>query len=349
MTITASAPIEPAVPGPQDRRPRLDEILAAAAGPALGVAVFGALLSIADPEVPFWLWRLALSIAAGLTATSTIAYLQLRSRGAATNHPNDSPSDALASGLVSYAHQLARTHRDQALIELRTSTSRLLHLLGANEARQEIGELASEAAGGLGDRITQASILLDDLGWSLHESGQSDKALSNIEEAIEILSEEIGKGGEATETLLELRAKAQRHLAVVRSHALPLSEARALLAPAREDTELLRGHPKKLHQAQLHFSESALILADINRQVGPAGRIDKTGELFNLWQEGMTISDLAMTQYLELNDLERQSKALAQRVDYLGHDSNKARLREAQAQLDRITAQVARTFKALAN
>lgn len=259
----------------------------------------------------------------------------------------ETPEKIFAAGIIRYAQNLAKAgdRRDRTILQLYGWSSRLLHLMGAARERTELGQIALTAATALQDRLIQASILVDDLGWALYQTGDPDAALENIEEAIIIIDEQQQRNPQTSNQLfLELKAKALRHIANIRAQSLDLSAARPLFTAPRELAAKLPTSMAEFHMAQLDHSEAELILHYVEKRIGTTGHVDPTGELNKLLKDGIALADRAEEALENLGDHEREAKVLQLRVRLLAHDSRKQRYREAQAKLERLQREVARNL-----
>jgi tetratricopeptide (TPR) repeat protein len=258
----------------------------------------------------------------------------------------ESPERVFAAGLITYARSLSSEgqEKDQAVLELRSWSSRLLHLMGAFRERIELGQIALEAAAALQDQRTQASILIDDLGWSLYKASEKETAIANIEEALRIVNESL-KNAPADESLISLKTKALRHIANIRAETQNITEARHSLDAARQAAEELIGPEYELNCAQIDHSEAEIILRHIDRNIGPTGQADPSGELGKLLGDALVLAEHAESIFSNLGDGEREAKALKVKVLLLAHDTRKQKYREALTRLSRLERQVARDLR----
>ncbi|GAA1843544.1 hypothetical protein GCM10009687_06370 [Asanoa iriomotensis] len=256
------------------------------------------------------------------------------------------PAAVFAASLISYARSLSESEppKDQAILELRSWSSRLLHLMGATTERTELGQIALAAAAALQERDTQIDILIDDLGWSLFEHGDPDTAISNIGEALRMIENRlVSSPGDVV--ALGAKVKALRHLANIESRNKDLPSARADIGTARAAASNLSGAERDLHLAQLDHSEAEIILTAINKSVGPTGQVDPSGTQSALLNEASRLAECAETVFHGLSDHEREVKALKTKVDLLVHDTRKEKFREADARLRRLQREVARELR----
>ncbi len=257
-----------------------------------------------------------------------------------------SPEEVFAEGLISYARSLAAVgqYKDSAILDLRSWSSRLLHLMGAVQQRIELGQIALTAAAALQDRQTQASILIDDLGWSIYKVHDSDTALANITEAVRIIDEALA-GDAPNASYLSLKVKALRHIANIKADTSSLADARSYFAKPREIADQLEGAERELNNAQIDHSEAEVLLRRIDREVGATGQVDPTGSLVKLLNEAITFAETAESTFNSLGDTEREAKALKVKVQLLVHDTRKEKYREAATRLSRLEREVARDLR----
>jgi hypothetical protein len=283
----------------------------------------------------------ALYILVGLSLSLSVElWLAHRDLSRANFVNSGRPDEDFARSLVLYAESLATSKppRDQALMELRHWSSRLLHLNGNHKERAAVGQLALGAAAAAGDTLTQASILIDDLGWGLHVQGLSAEARENIEEAIGILA--ASPSSEASSTaILELQVKAKRHLAGINfARSTNIASAREELKSLRNQATALPESCRSLHLAQLDHTEAAFILRHLSNELGPSGVVDPTGNLASLHQDGLTLSATAEASFCNCGDIERQVKALKVNVELLRHGRQISRIHSAESRLTRLQA-----------
>lgn len=286
----------------------------------------------------------------GLISVATFLAVELAVLNATRPRPSAdvdrTPEQVFATSLLHYARSLAAEgqYKDQAILELRSWSSRLLHLVGAVKERTELGQIALTAAGALQDRQTQASILIDDLGWSLYESGDAVTAEANIEEAIRILDEELAQHP-SNATCVSLKVKAMRHVANIRAQRLPLDQARKQFTAAQDEADLLAGVDQEHHIAQLQHSEAEVILRHLDHDLTPSGQVDPTGNNAQVLVEAITLAQAAEDTFRATGDTEREAKALNVKVLLLAHDTRKQKYREAATRLARLQREVARTLR----
>ncbi|MBQ1017930.1 hypothetical protein KBX71_08635 [Micromonospora sp. D93] len=257
-----------------------------------------------------------------------------------------SPEEVFAVALLQYARTLASSgnRRDQAILELRRWSSRLLHLMRASKERSELGQIALTAAAAIKDKETQASILIDDLGWALHESGDTQTALANINEALSIIDDKIAASG-TSDTLIDLKIKALRHTANMCASSSKLDDARRAFDEPRRLAQLLPVPDHDLQNAQLDHSEAYVILGHLEARVGTTGQIDPSGALGILLAEAVALAEGAEESFATLVDSEREAKALSLKVRLLSHDTRKQGYREASTRLERLMTEVARDLR----
>jgi hypothetical protein len=257
------------------------------------------------------------------------------------------PGQVFADSLIDYAEALSveGNRRDQAVLELRGWSSRLLHLTGAAEQRAELGQIALTAATALEDRVTQASILIDDLGWSLHEIGDDQAALENIREALLLIDDELVRQPGSEQILLDLKLKALRHRVNITARTLDLAAGRSLFGEPRQLLATLTLPASDVNAAQLDHSEAELISRHLDREIGESGQVDPTGQLSGLLRDALTLAQRAEDSFSASGDHERVAKVLKLKVRLLAHDTRKQRYREASAKLERLEREVSRNLR----
>lgn len=159
-------------------------------------------------------WFLPSALAAAvmlLASTFLLGYLLLRGRPAAAAQD---PYRQYADGIIAMGRVLHEERRDPALLRLRANSSLTLHVWGFHRERVLLGTWALESAQFTDDRLTEASVLIDDLGWANYLLG-NEEAITNIQRAItrlEGLPPTLFEPQKST-----LIAKAHRHLGVIRT------------------------------------------------------------------------------------------------------------------------------------
>jgi len=243
-----------------------------------------------------------------------------------------------AASLVAYASSLSSSSppRDQALLELRRWCSRLLHLNGSHKERAQIGRLALGAAAALHDKFTEASILIDDLGWGLYVQGRASEGNEGVSEGIAVI-ENMPEAERNRPEVIDLLIKARRHLLTIqftndRAIDVALQGVRAL----SDEAAALPQPAQALHIAQLGHTEAALIHQYLDTMLGPQGQVDPTGRLHDLYQRAIDCSRSAESCFAELGDIERQLKALKMHVELLRHGPPSTRLHTAESRLRRL-------------
>ncbi|TKA11965.1 hypothetical protein FCI23_09135 [Actinacidiphila oryziradicis] len=98
-----------------------------------------------------------------LGATLLIGYLLLRGQPASAARD---PYRQYADGIIAMGKVLHEERRDPALLRLRVNSSLTLHIWGFHHERVVLGTWALESAQFTDDRLTEASVLIDDLGWA---------------------------------------------------------------------------------------------------------------------------------------------------------------------------------------
>jgi hypothetical protein len=248
------------------------------------------------------------------------------------------PRSDFADSLVIYASTLANSTppRDQALLELRRWSSRLLHLNGSHRQRTEIGHLALGAAASLNDRFAEASILIDDLGWSVYSQGLTLEAEASVAEGISIL-DSLPESEHEKPEVKELHIKGRRHLTTLHFvTSRDIQEVQDSVASLLPTAEELPEPASSLNVAQLNHTEAALIHSYLDGEVGPHGRVDPTGQLQTLYSRALDLSAEAERRFGEIGDVERQVKALKLHVELLKHGGPPTRLNAGESRLRRL-------------
>lgn len=260
--------------------------------------------------------------------------------------PTQPPEELFADSVLEYGRALSAGPgaRDQTLLDLRRWTTRLLHLTGAHGHRQELGQLALTAAMSINDKVMQASILVDDLGWSVYEAGDEAAAEENIEMGIALLDHEIERGNSGEE-VLELRIKAHRHLANIRARHMSITEARSLFRTPRELSASLPEPARSLNTAQIDHSEAAILLSHLDAILGPSGQVDPDGPSAILLQDAVRLAERAEAEFNRLGDVEREAKVVKLKVGVLAHSTRKQSYQQNVARLNRLEQIVARSLR----
>ena len=117
--------------------------------------------------------------------------------------------------LTRYVAFLVRQGKMKTVLEIRESMSHLLHLLGENGTRFQVGEFALMAAVASNSTLDRAQILIDDLGWAAFLLKDHSTARENIQDGIRIANSHQTSN---ISDLIEARltsAKGYRHLAMM--------------------------------------------------------------------------------------------------------------------------------------
>ncbi len=292
-----------------------------------GVGLFALIALIAFQSVELWLLHRQLN----------------QARHQRPSLEDFTPEEAFANGVVRYASKLndAQARRDTAVLEIRQFATRPLHLMGAVDARVQLGEIALTAASNLDDRLTEASILVDELGWTLHLQGSADKAIRNLRSAVSILDSLVSSG--ARTEIAEWKAKALRHIANIEAQrASNLANARAQFAAPREAATKLPGPLQATYSAQVDHSEAEVILKSLNTQLGDDGKVDVGGPTQVALNEGLALIESALSSFDSLNDKERAVKAAHAKVGLLRHGNDDAALTIARQRLERTKLEASR-------
>lgn len=315
---------------------------------AAGFGAFNIALAVVDSSYSQGLLRLLVALLLGTTiGLAVFALLRHVLPLPSTDRIADNtPRDALAASILAYGHELADTNKHSALVDLRNRASRMLHLVGARETRQELGELTLVSAAALADRLTQASVLADDLGWSVFENGNTDEAAENIDEAIQLLTEQLDLGADPREQLLSLRAKAYRHMASIEAERRHFDLAFEQIENAKSDAEQLPEPDQAIHLAQLNYTTAHLLTRQLDARVGMDGRINQASPEYPTLCEAQKLCEKAAKTFEAHFDLERAAKVAHLRCR-IGRHLGPTALREAEATLHDAELKVSRNLRIL--
>lgn len=290
---------------------------------------------------------MSLSAVCAILAVEHAVILINRNSVILSNTVKISPEKSFAQSVVAYARALGETNRDEAVIALRAWATRFLHLGALLTERIQLGETALRSAMAKGDQATQASILMDDLGWTVHESGDSILGLANIDEAIGVLDREVARQGiDTREELVALKVKAMRHRANVIASLgnTDLSVSRNAFAAPRLLSAKLSDPLRILNLAQLDHSEAQVISLWLNRGLGTGGKVDPTGVNAKLLTEATALAEQAEKSFRAAGDEERETKALKLLCDLLSRAAARQPALEANERLVRLQQRVARNI-----
>jgi hypothetical protein len=285
--------------------------------------------------LPFLAWHAALRVERARRSPP-------RPPGPTAGNAADDVERRMVEATLRYAEVLAEQHKDRALLALRASASRTLHLLGAHQDRVRLGALSLHAAQRVGDVEAEASILLDDLGWANHEVGADDDARQSIVEAIDLLKDAAGPLPDAVPVAVRvLLVRGHRHLgAMVEPSDLPaalahIAEAEAAMAGLPEQT-------RRTEQAALDVVRGDLVATHFARTRGPGSRFpDGTAEATQV-SDAMSRVDSAVDVFETVGDLERAAKAAAIHQRLAAHRPSQRTKEASLARLERLERMVVR-------
>jgi hypothetical protein len=251
----------------------------------------------------------------------------------------------MVEAILGYAEILARHHKDRALLAVRASVSRTLHLLGAHRQRVRLGTLSLHAAQRVRDLEAEASILLDDLGWANHEVGDRQRARQSITEAIELLQEAARATPDTVPVAVRLLlVRGHRHLGAMTEPA-DLSSALAHLAQAEAVVAELPAEIQTTERAALDVVRGDVVATHFADTRGPAALFPVGSEDAVRVAEEMSRVDAAVDVLETAGDLERAAKAAAIHQRLAAHQQSR-RVREASlARLERLERMVVRDIE----
>ena len=246
------------------------KLLKRAAPWAVGFGACTFVLEMVDGAFPAWLLRIATAFSTGI-AVGLLAHVCIEELSTPANE-----HDRLAKDIVDTAQALHDDQRHRAVIDFRASASIVLQLLGNWTARADLGRIALRSSQAIGDRLAQASILLDDLGWSTFALGDVQLAMTKLEDAIGLLNTMLDvprTPAPDRDQLLDLRAKARRHLVAVKTELRDFASASSILEAARRDARQLSEPFQGPALAKLDYAESYVLHHELSVDLGPEGRV----------------------------------------------------------------------------
>lgn len=305
--------------------------------------VLGALSSLSSFEAALALF--AIMLAAHISARVE------RHRVARADHPlpPQPPSDeALRRAILDYARTLQGQGKDQAILDLRAATSRILHLMGAHRERVELGRIALRAAQRSRASVEEASILVDDLGWASFEAGDVVAAHEWIREGQQIADTCPARDDPRVKSeLARIRVKAARHFAAL-SAASDLPGALASIDKAEIIArECFEGAEAVALMVDLDAARGYVVAVHLDETRGPGGLVVESDSDFDTTLEVLDAVQGAVRAYEQQGDLERAAKSAAIAVWIVGHLRGTRRKLAAEAELERIRALAIRSVSHL--
>lgn len=310
------------------------------------VGIFTLLLQLVDDSFPLWLLRILTAVSSGLAA-GLLVYVSIEE----LSKPTDE-HDRLAKDIVEAARALYDDQRHRAVIEFRASASIVLQLLGKWSARAELGEIALSSSRAEGDRLAQASILVDDLGWSIFAGGNVQRALISIEDGIALLNTMLTDPGTPLadrDQLLNLRAKARRHLVAVKVELLDFDGARSVMQAAHGDAQQLSEPLQAVALAKLEYAAAYVLDRELLAQLGAAGRVPPDSSAVRQLEETVARCRGAVTVFRERANLEWEARTATVLPSLLRRYAPDWEVNEAEAQAAAIQRQRARHRKTLSS
>lgn len=247
------------------------------------------------------------------------------------------PEDTLRVSILEYAERLAENGHDASLVELRRTTSRTLHLLGAHTDRVALGRLSLTAAYKVKDQLSVAEILIDDMGWALAETGQRTEAINNIQQGLRILESLRAPGTLPPEREIAYLIKGKRHLASLQIDS-GLSVVFSQLDEASKEAANL-GEPRRSHAlAGLERARGLCLLAVADSKYGKLGHIPTDDPFFQKYEAAVTVVQSSIRRYESAQDYVRATKSARLAVQLSQHQPDEVLLIKAQADFDRLQA-----------
>jgi tetratricopeptide (TPR) repeat protein len=195
-----------------------------------------------------------------------------------------------ADTVVSHVKTEFKDGNYKSVVRLGRSLSRPLWVDGRYRERIEIGDLVFRAASAIGDKISQAWALIDDIGWTYTVEKNDQKAEENIKRGLQIAES------------LPLResyliAKGLRHLAGIYINRRDFKQASEWFDAAQSEANVIADEYTKRE-----------MLAGIF--YGRADMFHKMGSLAQL-ESAEQACEAAMKIYAEINDSDRVVKCYA--------------------------------------
>ena len=256
------------------------------------------------------------------------------------------PENRFTDGVIEYAKSLAECSppKDRAILELYSWSTRPLHLMAKHHEREMLGRIALGSAAALEDTLIQASVLIDDLGWSIYQQGRVDEAKKNVEEGLRLLAS-CNTDEEQKAVIDEMALKGKRHLAGMNFVASnDIQEGLANIEDLAPLVEQLPLGIKGVHQAQLLYLEASFIYKHLEATNKKNTVLDKTGSKYLLLKQGLQKAGEAEDLFKSFAEVDRQAKALNLYVNLLDYDSNESANYVAKTRLERLKKVVSRNL-----
>ena len=206
----------------------------------------------------------------------------LHEKSGADENPDEQSSDEVEGALISELKSAYQDENWSEVIKIGSVLSRPLWVTGKYNLRVKIGKLVESAAAFSGDTKSQASALIDDLGWTNHVLGNSTDARRNILHGIR-LAQESGE--------YYLAYKGYRHLSGMALKNENFEEATKYLERAREFARRIEDSGKREEvEAGLYVNEALIEMRRHN------------------WAKALELLKTAQDIYRRAGDKDRETK-----------------------------------------
>lgn len=278
------------------------------------VAALEQILGAAQWSLVQWLGLpLLTSLSANIFLVSEV--LLFPARKSPTPRTPTNKQTNFAKSLIEYVAFLQQQGKMNTILHIRESLSHLLHLLGENKTRYELGERALAAAIETESTLDRAQILIDDLGWAAHLLNQGRTAETNIKRGIDVANS-IQTNNVADFVSSRLTAaKGYRHLAMMakdESAALTLlTKAEEVILSLNDKADLLDIFHDDItrDRAQIEHARATLIARSLGiSEAGTVAASDR--QAIERASEALGVVNKASTAFESIGDYERLNKAL---------------------------------------
>ncbi|MCK4858327.1 MAG: hypothetical protein KAT58_10185, partial [candidate division Zixibacteria bacterium] len=219
-------------------------------------------------------------------------------------------SKTLPDVLIQELLRLKANGKYETIIRHRENLSRSLWIEGKLNHRVQLGKIAEEAAVRLENKLAQAEILIDDLGWSLVALKQYDEGKEFIEHGLQ-LAEKLNEK--------YLIAKSHRHLAGIYVEAHDYDTAEAELKKAitianemsdgRQKIEMIAGIEYGIAVAALYRKDPKTAInhlgksKELSQSIGDRSRLAKVYSMKGTAAEELGNLPLAKDSYIMGHEL----------------------------------------------